>query len=234
MQCKARYCREKQELRFPLKSGYFTEIRCPNLAIGSGPDPELCERCIVKASKPFRVPCQQGQYQGKVDEPYFDGSWLFGSDRFFKYHTMPGNALCEEEYARAEAAQRIARQDSEMKTKAKASSAAKAPTSPPSAVSAASAVAASSKIQAKAKGAPKSAPLPQAVELLADPLEAVEVIKIKLKKISVSDTNYFMGGPEEAVFAVQKDGSVGAKIGHWMASEEKIVHDLPQDTEEDA
>ncbi len=215
MQCKARYCREKKELAFPLRSGYFTELRCGNLALGDGPDPELCEKCQVKASKPFRVACQQGQYQGKVDEPYFEGSWIFGSDRFEKFNAIPGNRLSDEDYARAEAAQKIARQGSEMKSKAE-------PKIKPTAQ--------------KARGRPKivnqviqptAAPvkpvsLPVAVELLDEPLDALEVVKIKVKKMEVDGKTYWLDTKDSDVYESAKGDSVGKKIGTWNTDEEII------------
>ena len=217
MQCKARYCREKRELAFPQQSGYFTELRCGNLAAAEGPDTDLCEKCQIKASKPFRVACQQGQYQGKVDEPYFEGSWIFGSDRFQRFNSKPGNALSPEEFARAEAAQKIARQGSEMKEKADPKIKVAANTAP------------------KARGRPKetnkvvtpAAPqkptvLPIAVELLDEPLEAVEVKKVKVKKIESKDTEYWLDSENNEVYEVGKNGFVGKKIGLWNADEEII------------
>lgn len=214
MQCKARYCREKKELTFPLRSGYFTELRCGNLAANDGPDTELCEKCQVKASKPFRVPCQQGQYQGKIDEPYFDGSWLFGSERFQKFNSMPGNALSPEDFARAEAAQKIARQGSEMKGKADPKIKVVANAAP------------------KARGRPKAtnqvipaAPqkpvtVPIAVELLDEPLEAVEVIKIKVKKIQRNGKDYWFDSERQELYQMGKNDSVGEKIEGLNQDEE--------------
>ncbi len=108
MQCKGRYCREKQELKFPLRSGYFTERRCQNIALGQGCDPELCETCQDKSRQPWSPKCQRSKYQGKVDQPYFPDSWLFGSERFLKFHAIPGNTLSKDVYEYAETAQRIA------------------------------------------------------------------------------------------------------------------------------
>lgn len=214
MQCKARYCREKRELAFPLKSGYFTELRCGNLAAGDGPDPELCEKCQIKASKPFRVACQQGQYQGKVDEPYFEGSWIFGSDRFLKYNLMPGNGLSAEEFARAEAAQKIARQGSEMKGKAD-------PKIKPSETKP------KPKIKIKEPAVPQNKVitpkpfiLPVAVQLADEPLEAAEVVKIKVKRLEVEGKPYWLDTKTQDVYESGKQNSVGKKIGIWNPDEE--------------
>ena len=216
MQCKGRYCREKKELTFPLRSGYFTELRCGNLALGGGPDPELCEKCQVKASKPFRVACQQGQYQGKVDEPYFEGSWIFGSDRFEKFHAMLGNQLSDEDYARAEAAQKIARQGSEMKSKAE-------PKIKPSASAPASKPRGRPKVTNQVIPAPaKPIAVPVAVELLDEPLEALEVTKLKVKKIEAEGKIYWLDTNHLEVYENAKGDSVGKKIGTWNTDEEII------------
>ncbi len=223
MQCKARYCREKKELRFPLKSGYFTELRCPNLANEKGIDSELCDRCHVKAAKPFSPHCQQGQYQGKVDEPYFEGSWIFGSDRFEKYQKLPGNALPAEEYARAEAAQKIARQGSEMKEKAaepKIKHSASAPTLASEASPKKRTVA---KVSTPTPAAPpKPTCIPVGVELLDEPLEAVEVIKIKVKKLEHDGTLYWLDTDSMDLYENGRLNSVGKKIGTWNPDEESI------------
>lgn len=224
MQCKARYCREKRELTFPLKSGYFTELRCGNLAAGDGPDPELCEKCVGKASKPFRVGCQQGQYQGKIDEPYFEGSWIFGSDRFQKYNTLPGNTISPDDTARAEAAQKIARQGSEMKEKAD-------PKMKPSETKKESKI----KIKEKTKKPlenkviqPNSVklPLPLGIELLDEPLQALEVVKIKVKKLEVDGQLYWLDNISNDVYECSKQMSIGKKLGRWNTDEEILESEI--------
>jgi len=233
MQCKARYCREKKELPFPLKSGYFTEIRCADLAVGDGPDSELCEKCQRKAAKPFRVACQQGQYQGKIDEPYYDGSWIFGSDRFFKFQTMPGNAISEEEYARAEAAQKIARQGSEMKKKAEPKIATVVPSVVPSEKSLAAPpkekttkVTKPTKVMNKVV-APPSVPLqkPVAVELLDEPIEALEVIKIKVKLVERKDSHIWFDTATKDIYEYGPAGTVGKKLGNSEGGEDDEEND---------
>ena len=192
MQCKARYCREKQELKFPSKSGYFTEKRCGELALGDGPDPDLCAGCQKKASKPFRVACQQGQYQGKVDEPYFDGSWIFGSDRFIRFNGMPGNGLSEEDYARAEAAQKIARQGSEMKSKADPKIVPVASVPVPKAKAPEAGPLQSKKTQNKVFTPATAKVLPVGVELMKEPIEALEVVKIHVKPIQKEGKSFWI------------------------------------------
>jgi hypothetical protein len=223
MQCKARYCREKRELPFALRSGYFTELRCSNLSAGAGDDPELCEKCQMKAAKPFRIACQQGQYQGKIDEPYFDGSWIFGSERFKKYNAIPGNAISEELWARAEAAQKIARQGSEMKEKAE-------PKRKPSAASKALATTTTATKEPPVKKTkvsnkvvvPNTISLPVGIELLDEPLEAAEVTKIKVKPLTIDKTTYWLDEKTGVMYETGKQNSVGKKVGVWNPDEETI------------
>ena len=221
MQCKGRYCREKKELPFLVKSGYFTELRCSNLADEECPDPDLCQRCLTKSAKSFRTACQQGQYQGKVDEPYYDGSWIFGSDRFRKFNTMPGNAISSEDFARAEAAQKIARQGSEMKQKASEPVKVSSPTN-----STVSKRLPSEKSKLKASAVPSPPPkplcMPIGVELLDEPLEAIEVIKIKVKRLEFNGNSYWIDTKTSDIYTSGKQNSVGKKIGIWNADEETI------------
>ena len=212
MQCKARYCREKKELPFPLKSGYFTELRCPNLANEAGIDPELCDRCHVKAAKAFSPHCQQGQYQGKIDEPYFDCSWLFGSDRFWKFQTMPGNQLPPDEFARAEAAQKIAQQGNEMKGKKSAP--------PPAPSSSTPSSTKSTPVKNTSKAQPVLGP-PTGVELLDPPLEAEEIVVLHLKQIS-RNTKSLWKDSRGGLYEVTPQGGVG-----------KSLPDFPESTSED-
>lgn len=187
-------------------------MRCQNWALDEGEDPELCERCLRKSKKPFRVHCQQGQFQGKIDEPYFDGSWLYGSDRFLKFQSLPGNALPPDELARAEAAQKLARQDSEMKEKsaqpaksAKKTTQASAPTAAPVARTSSSRV-------------PST---PVAVELLDSPLEPDEVIVLKVKKIMKNEKPFWKDN-RGGLYSVTSKGDVG-----------NLLEDFPEACSED-
>lgn len=219
MQCKARYCREKKELPFPLEKSYFTETRCPNPTLGKGLDPELCEECQKKAEKPFSPKYQQYQYQGKVDEPYFKMSWIFGSERFLKFHNKPGNALPPDEYARAEAAQKIARQGSEMKEKA-AEPKIKHSASAPSLAAPKRAVKETPKNKVVLPQKPVA--IPVGVELLDEPLEAMEVSIVKLKRLDIAGTHYWLDTRNQIVYEYGTQGSVGKKIGTWNPDEENL------------
>ena len=112
MQCKGRYTKEKNGLKFPTKGFYFTERRCGEIATND----ELCKECIEKRTKTivkdglnYTPKYQQYNFQGKIDEPYYENSWIYGSERYLKWATLDGNALSMKDLAVAEAAQRIAR-----------------------------------------------------------------------------------------------------------------------------
>jgi hypothetical protein len=114
MQCKGRYTKEKKEIPFPTKSGYFTERRCGEIAAHD----ELCEGCVEKRKLVFVLKNQQSHYLGKIDEPYIENCWLFGSPRYLRFAELPGNSPTTKQISEAETAQRISRGGLEMKTKA--------------------------------------------------------------------------------------------------------------------
>ena len=114
MQCKGRYTKEKKEIPFPTKSGYFTERRCGEIATQD----ELCDSCIEKRKLAFVLKNQQSHYLGKIDEPYIENCWLFGSSRYLKFAALEGNMPSAKQITEAETAQRIARGTLEMKAKA--------------------------------------------------------------------------------------------------------------------
>jgi hypothetical protein len=110
MQCKGRYTKEKKEIPFPTKSGYFTERRCGEIATQD----ELCDSCIekrkltiIKDELCYTPKNQQCQYLGKVDEPYYENCWLFGSPRYLKFAGLEGNALSGVDLTKAETAQEL-------------------------------------------------------------------------------------------------------------------------------
>ena len=220
MLCKARKCRERQDVRFPLKSGYFTELRCEKWAAGTGKDSELCEDCQEKARLPFTPKYQQNQYQGKIDEPYFPGSWIFGSDRFLEYNAKPGNTIPAEDYARAEELQRIARTGSEMKKKAEPKIIPSADAKPKPKLKTKS----SETVISEPKREPKNVVIhsirtpPKGVELLEEPLEAMEVIRVKLKKVLV-DEKPFWRDSKHNLYEWKQENGVGQRQGIWEAQQ---------------
>jgi hypothetical protein len=249
MQCKARYCAQSKELKFPKKSGYFTERRCTSVAAGTE---ELCKECFVKSQRPFENKNQQSKYQGKVDEPYFENSWLYGSDRFMAMHRLEGNQLSAADEAMAEAAQRISRQGLQMKANAGRSgkTVPKAPeltvpsvqtyvnnTSSTNVITdvpvapIATPVAAPKKIVVKRqKKVATVAPAPSepvsvsvAVESLEPPIEATNVIKIHIRPLEVGGVTYWYAAAKDKVYEKRKDGTRGAYKGRYDHSNQCIV-----------
>jgi len=252
MQCKGRYTKEKNGLKFPTKGFYFTEKRCGEIATQD----ELCNECLEKRKKTivkdelnYTPKYQQYSFQGKVDEDYYENSWIYGSPRYLKWAGIDGNTLKPKELAVAEAAQRIARGTLEMKVKAPKTEAKKlgrpkkngtvvstlsgpATTSteiPPPPPVAAPAPPVQSKPTPKPKKVVKKTvpvPIPQiakAVEVAEEPLEAVEVIKIQLLPKIIADKSYWYDSSKDKVYEKPKDGTIGKYLGRYDSREQALV-----------
>jgi hypothetical protein len=260
MQCKGRYTKEKKEIPFPTKSGYFTERRCGEIAAHD----ELCEGCIekrkltiVKDGLNYTPKNQQSQYLGKVDEPYYENCWLFGSPRYLKFAGLDGNALSGVDLTKAETAQRIARGNLEMKAKAPkaevkklgstkkngtvvstpAEPATATPTPPPVSTPAPLVVEQKPKPMPKPKKVvKKNAPVAvvqvaKAVEVAEEPLEAIEVIKIQLVPKVIADKSYWLDSSKDKVYEKTKDGAIGKYLGRYDSREQTLVSFPDSDVE---
>lgn len=252
MQCKGRYTKEKKEIPFPTKSGYFTERRCGEIAT----EDELCEQCIekrkltiVKDGLNYTPKNQQCQYLGKVDEPYYENCWLFGSPRYLKFAGLEGNAPSGGDLTKAETAQRIARGNLEMKVKVEPKKEAKkagrpkkngtvvssptGPTGPTATPTPPSILAPAPSLEPKPAPKPKkvvkkTAPVavPQvakAVEVAEEPLEAIEVIKIQLVPKIIADKSYWYDSTKDKVYEKPKDGTIGKYLGRYDSREQALV-----------
>lgn len=250
MQCKGRYTKEKKEIPFPTKSGYFTERRCGEIATQD----ELCDSCIEKRKLAFVLKNQQSHYLGKIDEPYIENCWLFGSSRYLKFAALEGNMPSAKQITEAETAQRIARGTLEMKVKAPNTEAKKigrpkkngtvvsalsepttaTPTPPPLPTPA-------PPVQSKPTPKPKkvvkkTVPVPvatvaKAVEVAEEPLEAVEVIKIQLVPKIIADKSYWYDSTKDKVYEKPKDGAIGKYLGRYDSREQALVSFPDSDVE---
>jgi len=250
MQCKGRYTKEKKEIPFPTKSGYFTERRCGEIATQD----ELCDSCIEKRKLAFVLKNQQSHYLGKIDEPYIENCWLFGSSRYLKFAALEGNMPSAKQITEAETAQRIARGTLEMKVKAPNTEAKKigrpkkngtvvsalsepttaTPTPPPVAAPA-------PPVQSKPTPKPKkvvkkTVPVPvatvaKAVEVAEEPLEAIEVIKIQLVPKIIADKSYWYDSTKDKVYEKPKDGTIGKYLGRYDSREQALVSFPDSDVE---
>ena len=214
MQCKGRYCKESKELKFPLVSGYFTEVRCENHAIDNSIDKELCLKCAEQKKAGFRYKNQQSYYQGKVDEPYFENSWLFGSPRFLKLAAKPGNALSSEAQKAAEEAQQKARVGGQMK-EGTAPEAKKKVGRPRGATKVENKV-----IQPKQKKVTSVKSV--AVESAEEPIIVESIAKIWLKPLHFKGVSYWHDEATHHIYE-SSDGSIGSLYGRWSPTEEKIT-----------
>ena len=254
MQCKGRYTKEKNGLKFPTKGFYFTERRCGEIAT----EDELCNACfekrkltIVKDGLNYTPKYQQYSFQGKIDEPYYENSWIYGSERYLKWATLDGNALGNKELAVAEAAQTIARGNLEMKVKAEPKTEAKkagrskkngtvvsaaagpttATSTPPSIPTSAPPVEPkpeTKQVPKPKKVVKKTAPVPvpqiaKAVEVAEEPLEAIEVIKIQLVPKIIADKSYWYDSTKDKVYEKPKDGTIGKYLGRYDSREQALV-----------
>jgi hypothetical protein len=246
MQCKGRYTKEKKEIPFPTKSGYFTERRCGEIAT----EDELCDACFEKRKLAFVLKNQQSHYLGKIDEPYIENCWLFGSPRYLKFAALEGNMPSAKQIAEAETAQRIARGTLEMKTKPAAEapkaeakkagrskkngtvvSAAAGPTTatptPPPILAPVPSVEPKPAPKPK-KVVKKTVPVPvpqiaKAVEVAEEPLEAIEVIKIQLVPKIIADKSYWYDSTKDKVYEKPKDGTIGKYLGRYDSREQALV-----------
>jgi hypothetical protein len=263
MQCKGRYTKEKNGLKFPTKGFYFTEKRCGEIATQD----ELCNECLEKRKKTivkdelnYTPKYQQYSFQGKVDEDYYENSWIYGSPRYLKWAGIDGNTLKPKELAVAEAAQRIARGTLEMKVKVPNTEAKKGgrskkngtvvstlpgpaattteiSTPPPVPVAAAPVVEQKPKPTPKPKKVVKKTvpvPIPQiakAVEVAEEPLEAIEVIKIQLVPKIIADKSYWYDSSKDKVYDKPKDGMIGKYLGRYDSREQALVSFPDSDVE---
>jgi hypothetical protein len=251
MQCKGRYTKEKKEIPFPIKSGYFTERRCGEIATQD----ELCDSCIEKRKVAFVLKNQQSHYLGKIDDPYIDNCWLFGSSRYLKFAALEGNMPSTEQIAKAEKAQRIARGDVEMKAvptvptpevKKKGrpkkngtvvSPAAATPAETPVAPALTSTTPVVNNPSPKPKKVVKKTPVApvakvaKAVESPEPTLEAIEVIKIQLVSKIIADKSYWYDSTKDKIYEKPKDGSIGKYLGRYDSREQKLVSFPDSDVE---
>ena len=255
MQCKGRYTKEKKEIPFPIKSGYFTERRCGEIATQD----ELCDLCIEKRKVAFVLKNQQSHYLGKIDDPYIDNCWLFGSSRYLKFAALEGNMPSTEQIAKAEKAQRIARGNVEMKAvpevpipEAKKKGRPKKNGTVVSSLSGATATPATTptpppvhipaplvepKQEPKPKKVVKKTPvapvakIAKAVESPEPTLEAIEVIKIQLVSKILADKSYWYDSTKDKIYEKSKDGSIGKYLGRYDLREQKLVSFPDSDVE---
>lgn len=182
-------------------------------------DSELCDRCAIQKEAGFRYKNQQSYYQGKIDEPYFENSWLFGSPRYLKYAALPGNMPSTDAIAYAEAAQKTAREGDKMKGEGEGAE----------------------KEKGKRKTNPdKKITLPKpkdelkkgvaivkinavAVESDEAPIEAIEVVRIPLKLLYIDGAKFWHDANKNQVYEFLENDGIGKQIGRFDTEKKKVV-----------
>ena len=236
-QCKGRYTKEKKYIKLPVQYAYFREKRCENEAVRD----ELCEVCLKKKKTPFSSANQQSLYHGKVDEPYFENSWIFGSPRYLRISQIPGNTLTAQEQTQAEMAQRIARKGVEMKVvptatataaaapkKGRPKKTAVAPAPAPTEAAPAPPVVLQGPKKVKTQKKVEEPPVVViAAESVKEPLEAVEVIKIQLRAREINGISYWYDSSKDKVYEKKKDNTIGNYVGRYDSSADAICTSFP-------
>jgi hypothetical protein len=235
-QCKGRYTKEKKYIKLPVQYAYFREKRCENESLRD----ELCEVCLEKKKTPFSSANQQSLYHGKVDEPYFENSWIFGSPRYLRIIQIPGNTLSAQEQTQAELAQRIARKGVEMKVvpattttagpkkgRPKKTAVAPAPAAAPAAAPTAPVVPVGPKKVKAQKKVEETPVVVIAAESAEEPLEAVEVIKIQLRAREINGVCYWYDSSKDKVYEKKTDGAIGNYVGRYDSSADALCTSFP-------
>lgn len=243
-QCKGRYA--DKECFFKNNKIYFTEKRC--LGTSSCED-DLCKNCSAKSTIPFDSKDQKNLYQGKVGEPYFARSHLFGSPWFLKRNNLEEYVISNEDYRIAKEAQRIAIEGNQMPRKKKEDEGNKIKEVKPKQVKAKEGKDEKPKETKPKETKPKETkpketkprkkkepvvasttpaptPAPVAVEVFEEPLEAFEVIKIPVISKTIQEKTVWYESKKNKVYEQKKDNGIGKYLGRYDSAEDKIV-DFP-------
>jgi len=211
----------------------WTEYRCPNQA-GSAKNPRYCSECAIKvpAYKYQRTPkCDHGYVGG----PYPTDSKLYGSP-YYLAKIEEGWKIRESDEKRAKECQEKANSMAPKKktTVATTETTTEIPTVPLVAE-------VKPKVPRKLKVAKKA---PSKVEAATDislpiasgpatyiestlaPLIVTDVIRVKVKKIKISGTEYFLDSKTHKVYGISKNG-VGPYKGRYHSEEGTLDSSYP-------
>ena len=222
-QCLGRYTSNKQRRKFPAKGDYFLEMRCPTILKDNSKD--ICESCYdkIKREELGVKTTNMTRFHGRINEPLSkdNSCWLYDSERFWKFANMPGNMPSTEALQEAVLAQRIARNNVEMKNTiiVPASSDSKKIDSPK--VEASKEVEKSTKRKYTKKSAPAPAPAPIETNVTPKPTTTVpesqenasktpekKEVKKKPKKVILPKPQETIIPPAEAVAVASKESFI--------------------------
>jgi len=211
----------------------WTEYRCPNQA-ASAKNPRYCSECAIK------VPAYKYQQTPKCDHGYVGGPYptdskLYGSP-YYLAKIKEGWKIRESDEKRAKECQEKANSMAPRKktTVATTETTTETPTVP-LVVEVKPKVPRKLKVAKKAPSnieAPSDVSLPVAsgsatyIESTAAPLIVTDVIRIKVKKIKISGTEYFLDSKTRKVYGLSKNG-VGPYKGRYHSEEGTLDSSYP-------
>ena len=218
-----------------IKESYYiwTEYRCPNQA-GSSKNPDYCSECAVKIPG-FKYVANPKCDHGYVGGPYPKESKLYGSP-YYLLKSKEGWKIRESDEKRAKECQEKA---NSMAPKKKTTVPATETITETSTVPLVAEV--KPKVPRKLKVAKKapskvepvsneSLPLASGpatyIESTLAPLIITDVIRVKVKKIKISGTEYFLDSKTRKVYGISKNG-VGPYKGRYHSEEGTLDSSYP-------
>jgi len=217
-----------------IKEGRYIwmEYRCPNKA-GSSKNPKYCTECDVK------IPGFKYQSQGECDHGYVGGPYstdisckLYGSP-YYLAKIKEGWKIRESDEKRAKECQEKANSMApKKKTVATVSADTPVETVPEVKPKQPRKLKVAKKADAVETAAPATVSGPASfVESTEAPLILTEVIRVKVKRIKISGSEYFLDSKTNKVYGVSKNG-VGAYKGRYDEPNGAILSGFPDSDEE--
>ena len=220
-----------------IKESYYiwTEYRCPNQA-GSSKNPDYCSECAVKIPG-FKYVANPKCDHGYVGGPYPKESKLYGSP-YYLLKSKEGWKIRESDEKRAKECQEKANSMAPKK-KTSAVSISETPVAPvvegkpkvPKVPKVPKAPKVAKKAISKVEPvSDESLPLASGpatyIESTLAPLIITDVIRVKVKKIKISGTEYFLDSKTRKVYGISKNG-VGPYKGRYHSEEGTLDSSYP-------
>ena len=203
----------------------WTEYRCPNQA-GSAKNPDYCSECAVKIPG-FKYVANPKCDHGYVGGPYPKESKVYGSP-YYLLKSKEGWKIRESDEKRAKECQEKA---NSMAPKKKTSTVSTNETTVETVAEVKPKQPRKLKVAKKAEAVEAAAPAAISgpasfVESTASPLILTEVIRVKVKKIKISGSEYFLDSKTNKVYGVSKTG-VGPYKGRYDEPNGAILSGYP-------
>ena len=208
----------------------WTEYRCPNQA-GSPKNPEYCSECAVKIPG-FKYVANPKCDHGYVGGPYPKESKLYGSP-YYLLKSKEGWKIRESDEKRAKECQEKANSMApKKKTVATVSAETPIETVPEVKPKQPKKPKVAKKAEAVETAPPATVSGPASfVESTEAPLILTEVIRVKVKRIKIAGSEYFLDSKTNKLYGVSKNG-VGPYKGRYDEPNGAILSGFPDSDEE--